>query len=215
MHISPQNSPKATRSEFSLPKSLPNVSSPPSLGDRFEQSHLDSAEPDMRQAKEMFQPQDSGGIKTRKALGYALALGLGMVGLASPAVAAPRVESVQQTAISRALQNPNARKLLSKLPANFAKTATGLSDGQVKVLKGGMQGSTYGFNNRKAFIRGHVVGKKVWPEVNNQINDAYSKHGMISKSERNELLQIIRDVSGMSSGQREIMANLMDYVSVR
>jgi hypothetical protein len=198
------------------PPKLTPPPSPPPLKDRFESTTQEPST--MEAARGLFGQQDSTKVKLGKALGYTLALGLGLAGAMSmigPADAG-QTSVVQQTAVSKALKSSKARGLLQKLPAQFGNQARGLSDAQVRVLKGGMSGHTeFGpikVNNRKAFVRGHVVGKSVWPEVTSQIRDARSKHSMISSAEERELHQIINQVSRMSKSQRGTIADLMDMV---
>lgn len=194
--------------------------SPPKGVDTFERSSYEPTEERPKLAAIAAPPSDSFLLRTGKAFGYALALGAGLVGACLPGVAGAAVEttSLQSTAVGKALQQTQARRLLENLPSNFSQMAKGLSNGQARVLKNGMSGHTQvgpvKINNRQAFIRGHVLGKKVWPEVNQQIRDARSKYKMINQGEEQELLQIVSMASQMSPQQRETMAKLMDFVKL-
>lgn len=206
---------------FRVPPKLADLkkASPPQLKDTFEASPepLQQIDPtQLRKPKE----KDPIGPRVGKALGYTLALALGLAGGLAPSLASgaeEQVVAVQKSAVQRALRNPRAQKLLRSLPANFQSRAAGLSDAQVKVLKGGIKGETsigpLKINNRNAFIRGHVVGKKVWPEINKQIRDARHEYSMINAREEKELYDVVQMASRMSKGQRETMAQLMDYVA--
>lgn len=198
-----------------LAPKLPSFDSPPPRGDVFEKSTPKEPAPLLALVPPVKEKK-----RLAKALGFALALSAGLVATTMPSVAvAAQVESVQKSAVSKTLSNAQARKLLAKLPKSLARTASGLSDGQVKVLKGGLHGETkFGpitVNHRKAFIKGSAWGKSVWPEINGQIRDARSKHGMITRAEERELLQLVSQVSKLSKSDRAIMADLMDMVRLR
>jgi hypothetical protein len=212
--LTPLTSPRTNSPKLATKLSAPP--SPPPLADTFERTTTEHL-PVMKDALSLFGQQDSNKVKLGKAIGYTLALGLGLAGgMMVGSADAGQAAMVQQTAVSKALTNSKARSLLQRLPAEFGNKARGMSDAQMRVLKGGMTGDTkvgpITVNNRKAFIRGHVVGKSVWPEVTKQIKEARSKHGMITSSEERELHQVIDQVSRMSKSQRETVANLMDYI---
>lgn len=202
---------------------VPSKLSPPRLAakDSYTPSTRERDPSTMKTAIAEDQPRERTGLGLRKAFGYTLALALGLVGANTSVMAATHdtTVAIQETAVQRALKSSKPKSLLQRLPSGFQARARRLSDAQVKVLKGGIKGETkvgpLKINNRKAFVRGHVMGKKVWPEINKQIRDARSKHGMITSREEKDLYTLINMASKLSKGQRETMAQLMDHVHVR
>lgn len=119
--------------------------------------------------------------------------------------------------VARFVKDPRAKAILSKFPASFQKQVATLSDAQFTVLHNGTKGSTkFGpitVNNKKAFIKGTVYGKSIWPMVHKQMDDAHSKYNMISKPEANRLHKLVDSVSNFGSGQREQLVRLLDMAA--
>jgi hypothetical protein len=142
----------------------------------------------------------------------------------TPSSSTPQIPNLQTyqnaskgSRVSRFMNDPRAKAVLSKFPASFQRQAASLSDAQFKVLHNGTKGSTkFGpikVNNKKAFIKGTVYGKSIWPMVHQQMNDAHSKYNMISKPEANRLHKVVDSVSNFSSKQREQLVRLLDMAA--
>jgi hypothetical protein len=142
----------------------------------------------------------------------------------TPSTSVPMIPNMQTyqnasrgSRVSRFMEDPRAKAILSKFPASFQKQASGLSDAQFQVLHNGTKGSTkFGpitVDNKKAFIKGSVYGKSIWSTVHQQMSDAHSKYHMISKTEADSLHKVVDSVSNFSSGQREQLVRLLDMAA--
>jgi hypothetical protein len=121
-----------------------------------------------------------------------------------------------QTKVQKAMQDAGLKASLAKFSPQLQQQVSGLSDAQLKVLKGGMSGSTQvgplTVDNRKAFIKGSVALKSIWGNVHQSITDARTKYSMISQPEEKALHKLIDSVSGLKPDQRKQLAELMDRV---
>ena len=122
-----------------------------------------------------------------------------------------------QSKVARFMQDPRAKAILSKFPASFQNQVSVLSDAQFKVLHNGTQGETkFGpvkISNKKAFIKGSVFGKSVWPTVHQQMDDAHKKYGMINAAEARHLHGVVDSVSGFSKNQRAQLVQLLEMAA--
>jgi hypothetical protein len=120
------------------------------------------------------------------------------------------------TRVKKALADPTLKAAIGKFSPALQQQVGGLTDAQLKVLKGGMSGTTQvgpmTIDNRKAFIKGTVALKSIWGNVHQSITDARTKHSMISQPEEKALHQLIDSVSKLKPEQRQQLAELMDKV---
>lgn len=120
------------------------------------------------------------------------------------------------TKVKRALEDPRVKAGLGKFSPTLQQQVGGLSDAQLKVLKGGMSGTTkvgpLTIDNRQAFIKGSVAMKSIWGNVHQTITDARTKYSMINPAEEKALHKLVDTVSPLKPEQRKQLAELMDLV---
>ena len=135
-----------------------------------------------------------------------------------PGTYSPRmfVTTSPPSKVQQALSRPEVQAQLGQFSSDLQNRVRTLSDAQLGVLKGGMQGETkvgpFSVNNREAFIKGSVMGKSIWGNVHGNIKDACHKHKMITPGEEQALHKLIDGVSGLSREQRQKLATLLDRV---
>lgn len=120
------------------------------------------------------------------------------------------------TKIQLALANSQIRIALSQFSPELQRQIGALSDAQVRVIKGGISGTTeigpMTVDNRKAFIKGSVAFKSIWGNVHQNISDARCKYAMINEREEKGLHTLIDTVSGLDSDQRRRLAEMLDQI---
>lgn len=120
------------------------------------------------------------------------------------------------TRVQKAMADPNLKARLARFGGDLQQQVSALSDPQLKVLKGGMSGTTevgpVSVDNRKAFIKGSVAFRSIWGNVHQSITDARTKYSMINPAEEKALHKLIDSVSGLKPEQRKQLAELMDSV---
>ncbi len=120
------------------------------------------------------------------------------------------------TKVKRAMEDPRVKSGLAKFSPDLQRQVGALSDAQLKVLKGGMSGTTkvgpLTVDNRQAFIKGSVAMKSIWGNVRQTITDARTKYKMINPAEEKALHKLVDTVSPLKPEQRKQLAELMDLV---
>jgi hypothetical protein len=124
--------------------------------------------------------------------------------------------STPTTKVQRAVNDPKIKATLAGFTPTLQQQISGLSDAQVRVLKGGISGTSevgpLTIDNRKAFIKGNVMMKSIWGNVHQSISDARGKYSMINGPEENGLHKLINTVSELKPEQRKQLAEMMDAV---
>jgi len=134
----------------------------------------------------------------------------------SVTAAPPRPDAaaqVQTSKAARALKDSKIQAALKQFPAQLQSQVARMSDAQLRVLHGGVSGTTkvgpFNINNRDAFIKGSVMGKSVWGNVHQSVSDANAKWKMISAEEAQSLHGVIDQAARFSPQQRTVLADLL------
>lgn len=152
-----------------------------------------------------------------KSAGQAAGLGLLLTsGAQASEIAA--TEIVAQTKIEKALETTEVQELLADLPADFKSLMAGLSDTQIQVLGGGINGKTkvsfVTVDNRKAFIKGSAYGREVWPYVINTVNRVSARpETLLEPAAKEELHKAVDMMASMTKAQRKGLAKAMDIIN--
>ncbi len=120
---------------------------------------------------------------------------------------------VQTSKAARAMKDAKIQAAMKQFPAQLQSQVARMSDAQLRVLHGGVSGTTkvgpFNINNRDAFIKGSVMGKSVWGNVHQSVSDANTKWKMISAEEAKSLHGVIDQAATFSPQQRTVLADLL------